>query len=107
MTVKPATLGTLAVALTVGLCQPAMASDDMCPLWGEAAEIVALSHQTGEPVSKHMANLDMFSDYERPIARRMFLAAYDEPRYETPEYMLRNIADFRNRVETQCYAEGW
>lgn len=79
------------------LSAPTAMAQDACQVRGDTAEVIMLSRQTGTDVKEL---LKIAPDDE---IRALILEAYQVPRYSTPERILREVADYREKHEVACY----
>lgn len=93
----------LAFALTATV---ASAQEDPCGTMGEMAEKIMAIRQMGGNMSDLIGPLSAQPESAaRDIALAMVKDAYNQPRFDTPEFQQSIIRDFRNGVEALCYAQ--
>ena len=72
-------------------------SDDPCVIWGDLAENAMTARQAGVPMSTSM------SVSTNDLVREVIMGAYDVPRFGSEGFQRREIQDYRNEWERQCY----
>lgn len=80
----------------------AMAEDEeksTCQQFEKMAELIMKSRQAGISMSEVMG-VSKISEIE--LARKMVIAAYESPRYQTEEMKQRAIEEFKNEAYLQC-----
>jgi len=82
------------------------ASSKNCVFMGEVASIIMTARQKNLPMSEVMKAMDKFSADVAPLARDMVIAAYEEPSYSTDQVKSKQLADFSNAAQLQCYKAG-
>lgn len=91
-----------AVLLSTSAAQAAEQSkDEMCKRWGDLAVKIMDLRQLEEPMSSVIKLIA--SDKESKITRAIIINAYDQPSYKTKQNRDRAIAEFRNRLELECF----
>ena len=102
-----------AAILAVAIHAPAMAQDAdqpvTCADMGNLAESIMVARQNGIPISQLVVIIDAAED--SPGANRLYrsivLEAYERPRFMSASSRTRSIEDFRNDIETFCFASGF
>lgn len=69
-----------------------------CEQIGELAESIMRNRQQGASMSRMMQIAD-----GNELVRMIVMEAYNLPRMSVPANQQREIADFRNEIELQCY----
>ena len=89
-----------ATAMTAALFASGSAeaqSGDPCAVWGDLAEMAMTVRQAGLPMSTALA------DVTDDLVRDVIMGAYDAPRFGSEGFQRREIQDYRNEWERQCY----
>lgn len=77
-------------------------SPELCKANSETARMLMEARQSGALMSKAMATVGSGDEQHR----KMIIAAWDSPRYSTPENQQRAVQDFENDVYLQCIKAG-
>ncbi|RRD21590.1 hypothetical protein ECB98_23625 [Brucellaceae bacterium VT-16-1752] len=92
----------LPVLLLTSYAQAAEASkDEMCKRWGDLAVKIMDLRQSETPMNEVMKVADVKDGAS--VTRQIITWAYEQPSYSTKSIRERAIAEFRNRIELQCY----
>lgn len=92
--------------LAAMLASPLAAQDNPCAMLGEMGGKIMSIRQMGGNMSDLMGPLmALDKGPERDIAIAMVKDAYAQPRYSTSDFQRQAINDFRNGVESLCYAK--
>ena len=76
---------------------------ELCTAIGDAAENVMTTRQNGVPLSQV---LEAATQPDMPsFAPVMVLKAYEKPLYNTEQYRLQAISDYREVWEMACYKQ--
>lgn len=101
-------LKTIATIVTLAATPLAAESDsvissetDHCKQMGGMAAQIMEARQAGVTLSK---TIEIVSPDD--LLEALALAAYQVPRWRTPENQRMAVIDFRNEVEVMCYGEG-
>ena len=101
-------IGFLATALiapflmTTGAAQASEQSkDEMCKRWGDLAVKIMDLRQSETPMNEVMKVADVKDGAS--VTRQIITWAYEQPSYSTKSIRERTIAEFRNRVELECF----
>ena len=90
----------IAFVLGLTLAGPVAACEGL----GQLAEELMVARQMGIPMSRVMEVAEAaWGDEDVALLHALVEQAYLIPRFETPEYQQRAIADYRNDVELACY----
>lgn len=101
-----------AAALALTLITPGTASPltqaelDGCTDMGRIAAAIMEERQNGRPLSDIIA-LTTGRDYAQPVidlVQGLAVIAYQSPRYRGDQAQQEAIQDFRNMVESECFA---
>lgn len=83
-----------------------IAQADPCAEMGEMAEKIMAIRQMGGNMSDLIGPLTAQPESAaRDIAIAMVKDAYNQSRFDTPEFQQSTIKDFRNGIEALCYAQ--
>ena len=77
---------------------------EMCAALGQMSESIMLSRQVGVPLSQMIeitSNEGEDEELQKTI-RKIVLAAYDEPRYNSVDYQQQAAQEFNNKVVLEC-----
>ncbi len=95
-----------AIILAVtAMCLPAAANaqdQDPCAGWGSLAETIMTKRQIGITMSDMMA-VAMKGEENNTMLRSMIIDAYSAPMLTTKDAKIRQLRDFRNQQELNCY----
>lgn len=100
----------LILSFTIAVSYPAFVSAESitCEQFGELAESIMKSRQTGVPLSSLMNVIKDTPETDgNEIFRNMIVMAYDEPRYSSDNMQRRAIEDYRNLWELGCYQSDY
>lgn len=74
---------------------------DICKQWGDQAAKIMILRQSETPMNEIMKALEGAGDTS--IMQQIVVRAYESPTYTGKEFQDRAIAQFRNRVELECF----
>lgn len=100
----------LILSLVIAISSPTLVSAEAitCEQFGELAESIMKSRQTGVPLSSLMNVIkDTPEANDNEIFRNMIVMAYDNPRYSSDNMQRRAIEDYRNFWELGCYQSDY
>ncbi len=77
----------------------------LCKNLGEASVALIAARDAGIPLSEAMKyTLETMGEYV-DLAKPMVLEAYDLPNFSTDEMKKKQVIDFRNKTEVDCYSK--
>ncbi|WP_151617429.1 hypothetical protein [Brucella anthropi] len=74
---------------------------NICKQWGDQAAKIMILRQSETPMNEIMGALEGAGDTS--IMQQIVVRAYESPTYTGKEFQDRAIAEFRNRVELECF----
>ena len=85
----------------------AQSDDDLCKSLGELGASFMRARQGGIPLSDVLNVFPESPDEDTgEVARKIAIAAYEQPRYSTEENQLQVISEFRDAIELVCYKKA-
>lgn len=109
-----ARLAVLAVSAAVLVAPVEALAEDGCPAFGNFARAVMDSRQAEVPLSKTLGihekmnkKNDVLTPALKAYMRRIIMAAYKKPSFQSPANQQRAIDEFVNEVEVGCYNGDW
>ena len=98
------TIQTLTAAALLAISANASAQSFPCEFVGKIAENLMKQHQEGVSLSIVMRTLDGIANAgDRAENKALAIAAYDTPRFSTPEMQRRAINRFRDEALVKCH----
>ncbi len=97
---------TLAVGLLLAgsaHAAPSMDPQDVCGSFYGIAETVMRVRQSGAPMPDLIGSVD--GSYAQERLEAIIIMAYDEPRYDTPQYRRSAVGDFADDMYRRCLRE--
>ena len=85
----------------------AQSDDEVCKSLGDLGSTFMKARQKGIPLSDLVKVFPESSDnYTAEVARKLAIAAYEQPRYSTEENQLQVVSEFRDAIELACYKKA-
>lgn len=101
-------LATIALTMAISQSEPQeteqIDADQMCLEIGDLAEAIMTNRQLGIAMSR-MMGAGPTDDAYAALFREMLVSAFETPRYDSPEFQVRESQDFRAQWELICYQE--